>query len=56
MSQKKERFMTVKLPADIDDALRQVADIQTRTLSAQILHYIKQGLQKDAASTQGEKK
>ena len=47
MTQKKERFMTLRLPPEIDEALRDVADAQTRTLSAQILHYIKQGLQSD---------
>lgn len=42
-----DRFITVRLPADVDQSLRQVAQDNTRTLMAQVLHYIKQGLAKE---------
>ena len=41
---KKDRYMTIRLPADVEAALRQHAEDNTRTLAAQVLHYIKQGL------------
>jgi hypothetical protein len=40
----KDRYMTIRLPADVELALRRQADADTRTLAAQVLHYIKQGL------------
>ena len=42
--EKKGRFMTIRIPSDIDKELRQRADENTRTLAAQVLHYIKQGM------------
>lgn len=38
------RYMTIRLPADIERELRIQAEMNTRTLAAQILHYIKNGL------------
>jgi hypothetical protein len=40
----KDRYMTIRIPADVELALRRQADADTRTLAAQVLHYIKQGL------------
>lgn len=40
----KDRFVTIRIPSDIDEKLRQQADVNTRTLAAQVLHYIKKGL------------
>ena len=37
----KDRFMTVRLPADVEMQLRKMAEENTRTLAAQILHCIK---------------
>jgi len=37
----KDRYMTLRLPADVEIALRRMAEANTRTLSAQILHCIK---------------
>ena len=42
--QTKDKYMTIRLPADVELALRRQADVNTRTLAAQVLHYIKQGL------------
>ena len=36
--------MTIRIPFDIDQELRKLADANTRTLAAQVLHYIKQGM------------
>ena len=40
----KDRYMTIRIPADVELALRRQAEADTRTLAAQVLHYIKQGL------------
>lgn len=40
----KDRYMTIRIPSDIDQELRKLADANTRTLAAQVLHYIKQGI------------
>ena len=40
----KDRYMTIRIPFDIDQELRKLADANTRTLAAQVLHYIKQGM------------
>lgn len=42
--EKNGRFMTIRIPSEIDKELRQRADENTRTLGAQVLHYIKQGM------------
>lgn len=43
----KSRYMTIRLPADIEAQLRQVAESSTRTLADQVLHFIKAGLAKE---------
>lgn len=43
---KKEKYITIRLPADVEAALRKQAQADTRTLAAQVLHYIKIGLSK----------
>lgn len=40
----KDRYMTIRITFDIDQELRKLADANTRTLAAQVLHYIKQGM------------
>jgi len=47
----KDRWMSVRLPADIEKALRQYAQDNTRTLAAQVLHYIKLGLSQEKSKT-----
>jgi len=37
----KDRYMTLRLPADVEIELRKMAEENTRTLAAQILHCIK---------------
>jgi hypothetical protein len=43
----KDRYLTIRLPADIEQALRQQAAADTRTLVGQVLHYLQQGLAKE---------
>ncbi|MFN6301947.1 MAG: TA system antitoxin ParD family protein [Planctomycetota bacterium] len=45
--------MSVRLPADIEKALRQQAQDNTRTLAAQVLHYIKLGLLQESNKAKG---
>jgi len=40
----KDRYLTIRIPSDIDQQLRRLAAANTRTLAAQVLHYIKQGM------------
>jgi len=48
MSEKtKDRYMTIRLPLDVEMEIRKHAQRHTRTLAAQVLHYIKQGLQSE---------
>jgi hypothetical protein len=42
--EKKDRFMTIRIPSKIDKELRHRAEENTRTLAAQVLHYIKKGM------------
>jgi hypothetical protein len=44
----KDRYMTIRLPADIEIELRKMAEQSTRTLAAQILHYVKLGLSSES--------
>ncbi len=46
----KDRYMTVRLPADIERELRKMAERNTRTLAAQILHYLKQSLAQEQST------
>jgi predicted GIY-YIG superfamily endonuclease len=41
---KREKYVTVRIPDDVKEQLHQRADENTRTLAAQVLHYIKQGM------------
>lgn len=43
----KDKYMTIRLPADVEQEVRRHAERHTRTLAAQLLHYIKQGLAKE---------
>jgi hypothetical protein len=45
----KDRYMTLRLPADVELEIRKHAERHTRTLAAQILHYVKQGLKNEKA-------
>ena len=45
--QPKDKYMTIRLPADVELEVRKHAERHTRTLAAQVLHYIKQGLAKE---------
>lgn len=47
----KDRYMTIRIPFDTDQELRKLADANTRTLAAQVLHYIKKGLLADNEKT-----
>lgn len=40
----KEKFVTVRLPESILAQLQAACELETRTMSAQILYYIKKGL------------
>lgn len=48
--EKKHRFMTIRIPSDIEKELRKIAQANTRTMTAQVLHYIKQGMANENAS------
>lgn len=41
---KRERYTTIRLPLEIEQELRKRAEQETRSLSSQVLHYIKLGL------------
>jgi hypothetical protein len=51
----KDRYMTMRLPADVERELRKMAEANTRTLAAQILHYVKQGLAKEVKAVERSK-
>ena len=40
----KSRYMTFRLPLDVETELREQAKADSRTLAGQVLHYIKIGL------------
>ena len=42
----KRQYVTVRLPDDIMVKLKAEAERNTRSLSAQVLHFLKQGLEK----------
>jgi hypothetical protein len=42
----KRQYVTVRLPDDIMAKLKAEAERNTRSLSAQVLHYLKQDLEK----------
>ena len=45
----KDRYMTIRLPADVERDLRKMAERNTRTLAAQILHCVKMELERQQA-------
>jgi predicted transcriptional regulator len=45
----KDRYMTIRLPADIERELRKMAERNTRTLAAQILHCVKMEMERQQA-------
>jgi len=45
----KDRYMTIRLPADIEIEMRKMAERNTRTLAAQILHCVKMELERQQA-------
>jgi predicted transcriptional regulator len=45
----KDRYMTIRLPADIERELRKMAESNTRTLAAQILHCVKMEMERQQA-------
>lgn len=42
----KRQYVTVRLPDDVMAKLKAEAERNTRSLSAQVLHFLKQGLEK----------
>jgi len=42
----KRQYVTVRLPDDIMAKLKAEAERNTRSMSAQVLHFLKQGLEK----------
>ena len=44
--EKKDKHFTMRLPVEVREKLRQQAEANTRTMAAQALHYIKQGLER----------
>jgi hypothetical protein len=42
----KTQYVTVRLPDDIMSKLKAEAERNTRSLSAQVLHFLKQGFEK----------
>ena len=51
----KDRYLTIRIPFDIDQELRKLAAANTRTLAAQVLHYIKQGMANENTTEQTAK-
>ncbi len=43
----KSRYMTFRLPLDVETELRAQAQADSRTVAGQVLHYIKLGLMLD---------
>lgn len=48
---KRSKYITIRIPDHIKDELNHVADVNTRTIAAQVLHYIKQGLASQQEAT-----
>ena len=44
----REKFISLRLTAEMHTALLAVSQKNTRTISAQIVHYIKQGLENES--------
>jgi hypothetical protein len=46
------RYITITLALDLRAALKKAAVAQTRSLSAQVSHYIKEGLARDGVAVE----
>lgn len=46
MKETKDKYMTIRIPESLLTRLRKESEKNTRTIAAQVLHYIKQGLDK----------
>lgn len=44
MKEPKNAFVTLRLPESLMEELKRCAERETRTISAQILHFVKQGI------------
>jgi len=42
----KDHFVTIRMPIDLFKVVKALADGQTRSVSRQIIHLVKEGLQK----------
>jgi len=51
----KSRYMTFRLPIDVETELRAQAQADSRTVAGQVLHYIKLGLIFDNQPEESEK-
>ena len=47
MENVKAKYISIRIPEQIKEKICEVADLNTRTLAAQVLHYIKRGLEQD---------
>lgn len=45
MSEPKDRFVTIRMPIDLFKVVKGLADDQTRSVSRQIIHLVKLGLE-----------
>lgn len=48
----KDRYMTIRLPADVEIELRKMAERNTRTLASQILHCVKMEMERQQEAEQ----
>lgn len=48
MTAKKEKFISMRIPASVLEALKAKAESEMRTFSSQILFYIVRGLEEDS--------
>jgi len=44
----KTSFMSIRLPAEVANAIRKTSVRDTRTIAAQVLHYVKIGLESES--------
>lgn len=45
MKELKDKYMTIRLPESLLNKLRKEAAKEDRTIAAQVIHYVKQGLE-----------
>jgi predicted DNA-binding protein len=46
-SLKKDKYLSFRIPANVEEQLKRHAEEQTRTVAGQILHYIIRGMKDD---------